>query len=64
MHFVFHAAGAQRDVWSDVNVRPCDQQDRKDLCWFGIHKCILIDALDGNRKTARPCDPAWLCGTV
>lgn len=24
------------DVWSDVNVRLCDQQDRKDLCRSGI----------------------------
>lgn len=24
------------DAWSDVNVSPCDQQDREDLCLFGI----------------------------
>lgn len=35
VHFVFHAAGTVC-VWSDVNVSPCDQQDREDLCLFGI----------------------------
>lgn len=51
-------------VWSDVNVSPCDQQDRKDLFLVWNHKCVLIDVLDGNRKTPRSCHPAWLCGTM
>lgn len=63
VHLVFHAAGTVwclvwcecQALWSAGQKRPLP---------FWNHKFIVIDALDGNRKTPGPCGPAWLYGTV
>lgn len=63
VHSVFHAAGTVWClVWCECQPLWSAGQRRPLLVWN--HKCILIEAVDGYRKTPRPCDRAWLYGTV
>lgn len=63
VHFVFHAAGTVWClVWCECQPLWSAGQRRPLLVWN--HKCIVIEAVDGYRKTPRPCDRAWLYGAV